>query len=121
MLCFVFCVLLRCVALCCVVLCCVVSCRVVLFCLLGLGSIFGRFGGVLGLFFVVLGGFQWWSYRLAESLKSSHVQIETTLTVVDLFCFFQGQFIYCRIWGQITPSCNKRLSKRLTELRTRAQ
>ena len=44
---------------CCVVLFCVVLCLVVVFCRLGLGSIFGRFGGVLGRFLVVsvgLGG-----------------------------------------------------------------
>ncbi len=37
-----------CSVLCCVVLCYVVLCRVVVFCRLGLGSIFGRVGGVLG-------------------------------------------------------------------------
>ena len=46
------------------VLWCVVLCCVVAFCCLGLGSIFGRFGSVLGRFFVVfeVSLFDFWSF-----------------------------------------------------------
>ena len=57
------CVVWLCVVVCCVVLLCfvlfccvVVLCRVVVFCRSCLGSIFGRFGGVLVRFFVILEG-----------------------------------------------------------------